>query len=398
MTKRKTQEEFLNDCEKVHGVKYDYSETEYIKSNEKVCIICHNKDENGIEHGIFWMTPNAHLSGHGCKKCHILKIKEKTKKGETGFLKKCELLHGNKYDYKNVDFINYETKVCIICHEKDEFGNEHGEFWQKPSDHTKKKKPCGCPKCAKNTMFTNKQFILKCIKEHGNKYDYINTKYYGIDNKVSVICHRKDENGVEHGLFRQTAYHHLNGHGCPKCANENTKRVLTQSKKEFLVNSLKAHGKKYDYSKSEYKNSKVRLCVICPEHGEFWVTPNDHINKKSGCPVCKESKIEKKVRILLNDRNIDYFYVKTFDWLKYKKKLTLDFYLPEYNIAIECQGEQHFKPHLYFGGDDNFKLIQHRDKIKKQLCEEHNLPLFYINYDHNIEEKLIEILENKELF
>ena len=69
----------------------------------------------------------------------------------------------------------------------------------------------------------------------------------------------------------------------------------------------------------------------------------------------------------------------TFPWLD---KQHLDFYLPEYNIAIECQGEQHFKPIKHFGGDEELKLVSIRDKRKRKLCNKHNIKIvYYTNYE-----------------
>ena len=102
---------------------------------------------------------------------------------------------------------------------------------------------------------------------------------------------------------------------------------------------------------------------ICPKHGEFWQTPYKHL-KGQGCPKCKQSKLERQISTLLTENNIPFEQQKTFDWLKYKNNLFLDFYLPEHNIAIECQGGQHFKSVDYFGGENEFKLIQERDKTK----------------------------------
>lgn len=68
---------------------------------------------------------------------------------------------------------------------------------------------------------------------------------------------------------------------------------------------------------------------------------------------------------------------KTFDWLKNKNNLTIDFYLPDFNIGIECQGEQHFIPVEYFGGDDGLKEEIFRDELKNKLCLEHNIEIVY---------------------
>jgi hypothetical protein len=48
--------------------------------------------------------------------------------------------------------------------------------------------------------------------------------------------------------------------------------------KEFIEKARLKHGDKYDYSKAEYTNSKTKVCIICPEHGEFWQTPGDHLD------------------------------------------------------------------------------------------------------------------------
>lgn len=69
---------------------------------------------------------------------------------------------------------------------------------------------------------------------------------------------------------------------------------------------------------------------------------------------------------------------KKFDWLIHKNKLSLDFYLPDYNIAIECQGEQHFKARKLFGGQEGFEYNLLRDKIKNELCKKHNIKILYI--------------------
>ena len=102
--------------------------------------------------------------------------------------------------------------------------------------------------------------------------------------------------------------------------------------------------------------------------------------------------MEEMVSELLIKENISFSYQKTFDWLKYEKNLFIDFYLPDYNIAIECQGEQHFKPVDYFGGDDGFEKTKQRDKIKKQLCEEHNIEVVYILNKDELKTKFLDKL------
>ena len=62
------------------------------------------------------------------------------------------------------------------------------------------------------------------------------------------------------------------------------------NKEEFIKKSISIHGNKYDYSKVEYINDKTKVCIICPEHGEFWQTPNNHLNGNN-CPLCANKLI-----------------------------------------------------------------------------------------------------------
>lgn len=153
--------------------------------------------------------------------------------------------------------------------------------------------------------------------------------------------------------------------------------------KEIFIEKAKAiHGNRYDYSKVEYKNNKTRVCIICPQHGEFWQRPDNHIHGQ-GCPHCQSSKLEIDMFKWLSSNYIEFVSQKTFDWLKSKQnKLRLDFYLPKYNIAIECQGIQHYKPIDYGGRGEEFskKAFEETvkwDKIKNKLCKEHDIPIIY---------------------
>lgn len=298
MSKSLTQEEFLERCKKVHGEKYDFSEAIYETVTKKVKVIC-------PKHGEFYTNPSDLFNGVGCPACGGVK-KSNTKE----FIEKSRKIYGEKYDYSKVEYKNNKTKVCIICHEKDELGHEHGEFWQRPNEH---------------------------------------------------LC----------------------GNQCPKCGKQ-----YSPTTEEWIAKAKIVHGIKYDYSKVIYKSAKEKICIICPIHGEFWQTPNNHLNG-NGCPNCKcqnKSKMEENISILLSNAGLNYKRQKTFPWLKHKRQLFLDFYIPYKKIAIEVQGEQHFVAVNKFGGEENLKIQQERDKIKKELCEKKGIKLFYItrrNYNIN---------------
>jgi hypothetical protein len=373
---RSSLSDFITKARKVHGDKYNYSKVEYVKSNIKVCIIC-------SEHGEFWQTPTAHLSGQGCPKCcanYVPTTKE--------WIVSAREVHCDKYDYSKVDYVKSSIKVCIIC-------PEHGEFWQTPNSHLR---GCGCPKCGNKANAERKrsykeEFIKKSRKKHGDKYDYSEVEYVNVNTKVHIIC-------PEHGEFEQLPNSHLQGCGCPKCGIEKMRESISSSKEDFIKKAREVHGNKYDYSKVEYVNNKTKVSIICPEHGEFEQIASYHMCG-NGCPKCNLSHLERSVMNYLDEHGITYDYQKRFKWLG---RQSLDFYLPDYNVGIECQGKQHFFPVDYFGGDKEFKNTLERDKRKKALCEKHGIKLLYFgnvpNYDtflgevvHDDVQYLIDYLE-----
>ena len=348
MGKRSNKEEFIEKAKQIHGNKYDYSKVNYINAHTKVCIICQ-------EHGEFWQTPNKHLSGCGCQSC------AGKNKNKEYFIRKSREIHGDKYNYSKVDYINWNTKVCIIC-------PKHGEFWQSPLKHINEKH--NCPKCSKRVKLTTEEFVERAKIAHGNKYDYSKVEYINSHTKVCIIC-------PKHGEFWQSPSLHLLGKGCSKCNGG-----VKISKNDFIERAKIAHGNKYDYSKVKYINARTKVCVICPKHGEFFVRPDHHMSGV-GCSRCMKSKCETEVEKILIKNNIKYETQKEFDWLANKRNLKLDFYLPEYNVAIECQGIQHFTAVKHFGGDKVFKQTIDRDKIKKVLCEKHNIKIIYFSLFRN---------------
>jgi hypothetical protein len=303
---------FLEKAKEVHGDKYDYSKVEYVDSKTKVCIIC-------PEHGEFWQEPAAHLRGYNCPKCANVKRGDTFRDNLGNFIKKAVKVHGAKYDYSKVEYINAYTKVCIIC-------PEHGEFYMQPQNHLLGQ---GCPKCVGRGLNTDE--IVKKFKEvHGNKYDYSKVEYKKMHDKVCIIC-------PEHGEFWQTPSKHLLGQDCPKCA-----KILMGEKNniggnEFIKRSIEKWGDLYDYSKVEYDKIDKKVEIICKKHGSFFQRPYDHLHGH-GCPVC--GKLESKGEIelynmiceLIGKENVIHNDRKTLNGKE------IDILIPNYNIGIEFNG------------------------------------------------------------
>ena len=345
MPKSLTRDEFIKRSREIHGDKYDYSKVVYANNTTKVCIIC-------PVHGEFWQTPYGHMKGQGCFKCGNYKKGQFRKLNIESFIEKARAIHGNKYDYSKVEYVNSSTKVCIIC-------PEHGEFWQKPNNHLNGE---GCPICNGGIKSDLEAFIRKANIKHNNKFDYSKVEYVNSTTKVCIIC-------PEHGEFWQTPHDHLSGYGCPRCVG----RLKTTE--DFIREAKEIHGDRYDYSKTEYVKASDKVCIICPEHGEFWQRPAEHL-QGHGCPCCKESRLEKKCARLLEKYGIAYERQKKFDWLGLQ---SLDFYLGKYKVAIECQGKQHFLENHNFGKNkaEALSIVQERDERKKKLCNENGIRMVY---------------------
>ncbi len=125
---------------------------------------------------------------------------------------------------------------------------------------------------------TVEEFIAKAHETHGEKYDYSQVVYNNNRTKVCIIC-------PEHGEFWQTPDKHTMGHKCPSCSILEVHATQRNTLEGFITKAREIHGEKYDYSKVEYKGNKVKVCITCPEHGDFWQVPNSHLSKR-GCPVC----------------------------------------------------------------------------------------------------------------
>ena len=381
MENNKLLQNFIEKARKVHGNKYDYLKVNYINSQTKVCIIC-------PEHGEFQQLPEAHLRGQGCKKCAHILLTNNLKYNTEEWVEKARKVHGDKYDYSKVEYVNSKTKVCIIC-------PEHGEFWQLPSSHLTGR---SCPLCAnyqkkKKHLSNINEFIEKAKKVHGNKYNYSKTEYINSQTKVCIIC-------PEHGEFWQTPNNHLMGSGCQKCYDICRGQKQRSTTEEFIKKAKRIHGNKYDYSQTNYININTKICIICPIHGIFWQRPDSHLSNE-GCPHCRESKLEKTIKKLLTENDVLFERQKRFpEWLG---KQSLDFYLPDHNIAIECQGEQHFKPIKLYGGEKEFEHRKILDEEKLKKCTKHKITILYFsnrkinkeNYFNNTTHLLNKIKETK---
>lgn len=121
-------EEFISMAREVHGDRYDYSKSVYVDCKTPVEICC-------PDHGPFWQKPNRHLSGRGCPHMECINRRRELTRKRNGnfvpfdeFVKRSNEVHGNKYDYSKVKYIDTMHKVEIVC-------PIHGSFFLTPQKH-----------------------------------------------------------------------------------------------------------------------------------------------------------------------------------------------------------------------------------------------------------------------
>lgn len=378
---------------------FDYSDVDYKNKSTKVKVICHKTDEDGKEHGVFEVRPNAFLRGEEtCPKCR--KEKELLDKGSI-FKEKINNIYKNyNYDFSNVKYYNVATPIEVRC-------NKHNLTWF-PLPNNMLRHHTLCPECAKEIASEKSRLSYSEIIERLNNlhpdldFSLFKEQPKNTNEKITVICHNIDNNGTEHGTFKKTIHSLLNGEGCPVCGRIKAGLNSRITQEEFLKNIKQVHkGKKFDFSKVNYVKSDEYVTVICKEtdmngheHGEFKITASALANGQ-GCPKCRMSHLEQSVRVFMIDNNEKFIHQKKFVWLKCQ---TLDFYLPCYNIAIECQGSQHFIPDFFKskGVDYSIELlkkVQERDARKKRLCKKNNVKLIYF-----LDKKFVKYLSDDDIY
>lgn len=255
-----TTQEFIDRAKLIHGDLYDYSVSKYNNIDDKITIICK-------KHGKFYQRAYNHLKGHGCLKC------VGWSKTTEQFINEAKSIHKDRYDYSSTKYINTANSVSIRC-------KKHGIFQQYPSVHLKGH---GCIQCSGVNKKTTDEFIKESRSVHRLKYDYSETNYKNRHGKVIIIC-------KTHGEFHQNAGSHLQGCGCPYCGGNTLK-----STEEFIIQAKEKHNDLYDYSKSIYKSAKQKIKIICKTHGEFHQEASSHL-MGCGCPKCRppQSKTARK--------------------------------------------------------------------------------------------------------
>lgn len=266
MTRKLTQEEFLQRCKSVHGDKYDYSEAIYNGKDKKVTIICKL-------HGNFLQTPHNHIVGcQNCPTCGNITNKLVRQTPIEVLLSKFKQIHEEIYDYSKIEYKGTHEKIVIIC-------NIHGEFMQTPHDHLEGRGciQCGIMKSSSTRTRTTELVVEEFTKIHGNRYDYSYINYT-VGEKCNIVCKL-------HGVFLQQANAHIKGQGCPTCGRLDARNSTMLSENEIIQRFQIVHDNKYTYPDLDYTGQHNYIKIMCEKHGIFQQTPHGH-SKGQGCPKC----------------------------------------------------------------------------------------------------------------
>ena len=348
-TKDEKTKVFIRKALKKQGDWYDYSKAEYTGLYNETTIMC-------PIHGEFLQKPCNHYDGAGgCRECS-----GKVHYDTNSFINKAKSIHGDRYNYGKTEYVNNHTKITITC-------SIHGDFEQDPKNHLQGQ---GCPKCGGSFKYTTEEFILKAKEIHKDKYKYDKVEYKDIKSKVIIHCDK-------HGDFEQIAEKHLDGCGCPDCANEDLSRRYTKTTEQFIDSARKIHGNLYDYSKVNYVDCRSKVIIHCNKHGDFEQSPTNHL-AGNGCPKCSNSIGEILTENYLTDRKISYEQHVKIDYDKWC--MIPDFILAD-NIWLEYNGLQHYFRNEYFHKNISDFIDQlNRDIRKREYCKNNNIRLIEIPY------------------
>lgn len=349
---------YIKKAESIHGDTYIYrSLPETFKGTDKITIECK-------EHGPFQQIARNHIGkqASGCPICGRKKANLKITDTFEEFLRKEKKVHRNKYEPLKETFTCTKNKLKIKC-------NKCGNIFEQTG--TMHLAGNGCSFCnPPHKRRTTEDFKNELSKTHPNLE--LLSEYINSNTKIKVRC-------KIHDYTYETTPHRLKqGSNCQKCYDDRRGLSIKKPIDKLISEITCKHGDRYEIPmlEDEYKSNKSKLTCICKNGHVFRITANKLL-KGQGCHFCNESHLEKEISLILP--NINRWYTDL--WLKNpntKHPLVLDFYDEKQNIAIECQGDQHFRPYEIWGGKEGYKKNVERDIIKNTLCKNHNTRLIYI--------------------
>ena len=250
----------------------------------------------------------------------------------------------------------------------------------------------GCPKCKTLKLHNlkvkqNSQYVAEAAKINPN----IIVVGQCVDNKTPILhmCL------IDKHIWYASPDNILHGSGCPKCKAIKIGICKTKTHQQYVKEVSEVNP--YIEVTGTYINAETKILHRCLIDGCEWYSLPGNILCGHGCPCCNQSIGERQISIYLSNSGFVYKSQHTFSDCRYKKCLPFDFYLPDYNICIEYDGEQHFRPIEYFGGEDGFVERKRNDAIKNAYCNKNNITLLRVAYNQDVEIILNNFFNNTKL-
>lgn len=382
------------------------------RSNQKIWWKC-NKDPCGDCH-LWFTTVNSVVRSptNGCPFCSRRKVclHDSLFSTHPKLMEEWDYEENKKLGFDPQTLASGSGKVVFWRCSKHKTCDQHK--WQSRINHRTSGR--NCPFCAKTG---SKGLVCSCSSLTSQEPDLLDSWYWKKNNKLGIYPNKVSV-GSDKIVYWKCSHHttcskHVwkekigvrKRGGCPFCSHQRCCRC------DSFMNSFPELRKEFDVEKNNKINpyeisygSDIKLWWKC-EKGHSWRTKVNHRSSGNGhgCPICKESRLEKECRRLLTDLAGVYRFrfeeQKKFPDLIRKKtngKLKFDFYVTgfQYDILIELDGEQHFEI-VRFGGMENLDDTQERDKIKFKYCLDNNKHLIHISYSEmkNMEKHLINFFD-----
>lgn len=374
---------FKERANNVHNYFYRYDKVVYINNDTPVIITC-------PIHGDFKQTPKAHLNGEGCKLCALDKKRDNFKNKVEIFLNKAYKKFNDCYSFPfiNDEYTGNKSKITIKCNKC------QNTFIKTANDFLAKFKGLnGCSKCRKTEKKSvKKSAVHNCVKyktlpievvkrrihdKYGDSVTMIDLSYVNASTNAIFICNKCDNkfkrkpNTFFYGNINQP---------CPKCSKIDLAMKATKTTEDFIkkANEIYKNGE-YSYEPTVYVKSDKPVKIHCNKCGNDFEIVAESFLQGHGCNKCNHSTsiMETMVEERLKEEGIKYETQKKIEGIRFTRPLPFDFYLPDYNIAIECQGKQHFQSVEYYGGDKMFETRKIIDEIKRKGCENKGIKLIY---------------------
>ena len=358
----------------------------YARATDKLRYICTKHIDKGEQQ----ISYDKFRNGQGCYFCGRERINEanRNKRHSFEFIK--QQFVNRDMELLSETYINANSLLMFVCLKHRSKGIQKISF-------SKLKNIAMCKYCVWDSFSTKFKYSLEYVKSvfEGKGLRLVSTEYNGNHEKLEYICNRHPELGTQRTSLTTL---HAGGIGCKKCCITiitNKQRWSDDVFKQKVANVHNNTVLSIDTYYGSDKKTKFK-CSVC---SFIWIaTPNSVVSQGTGCPQCKLSHGEKRIRKYLHERKLCFEQQKEFDGLTGVGggRLSYDFYLPKYAVLIEYQGQFHDGTASY-QTKEQFTNQQKHDELKKLYAEKHRYRLQEIwYYEFGVIEKILNALLNEE--